>query len=167
MEAHGRGHIEDADGDGDLDLVLHFRTRETGIQCGDTAVSLMGETFDGQLITGTDAINTVGCLGPGQSGNLKVSVPTSYALLQNYPNPFNPETEIRFQLPKASNVELTIFNTLGQEIRSLVNAYYEEGYYSKRFDATGLSSGLYLYRIQAVSLSGERFVQTKKLLLLR
>jgi hypothetical protein len=60
-EAHGRGHIEDADGDGDDDLVLHFNTQATGIRCGETAASLTGETFDGQAIEGADAIQTVGC----------------------------------------------------------------------------------------------------------
>jgi hypothetical protein len=60
-EAHGRGHIEDADGDGDLDLVLHFRTQETGITCGATSASLTGETLNGQPITGSDSIKTVGC----------------------------------------------------------------------------------------------------------
>lgn len=60
-EAHGWGHIEDVDGDGDLDLMLHFRTQETGIQCGDTSVTLDGQTFNGMLITGSDSINTVGC----------------------------------------------------------------------------------------------------------
>jgi sugar lactone lactonase YvrE len=60
-ESHGRGHIEDVDGDGDDDLVLHFRTQDTGIQCGDTSASLTGETFSGQMIEGSDSINTVGC----------------------------------------------------------------------------------------------------------
>ncbi|MFN8494661.1 MAG: choice-of-anchor tandem repeat NxxGxxAF-containing protein [Caldilineaceae bacterium] len=60
-EAHGRGHVEDADGDGDLDLVLHFRMQDTGIQCGDTSASLIGKTFSGQAIRGADSIVTVGC----------------------------------------------------------------------------------------------------------
>ena len=61
FEAHGRGHIKDADSDGDLDLVLHFAVRDTGIVCGDTSASLTGEAFDGQPIEGADSIKTVGC----------------------------------------------------------------------------------------------------------
>ena len=53
--------LEDVDGDGDLDLILHFNTQETGILCGDTSASLTGETFSGQAIGGSDAITTVGC----------------------------------------------------------------------------------------------------------
>jgi hypothetical protein len=60
-EIHSKGHIEDADGDGDLDMVLHFNTKETGIQCGDTKVDLPAKTTSGQDIAGTDAILTVGC----------------------------------------------------------------------------------------------------------
>jgi hypothetical protein len=61
VESHGRGHIEDFDGDGDFDLMLHFRTQETGIQCGDTAASLTGATFEGQALEGSDSIETKGC----------------------------------------------------------------------------------------------------------
>lgn len=60
-ESHGRGHIEDVDGDGDQDLVLHFRTQDTGIQCGNTSASLTGKTTSGIAIEGFDSIITVGC----------------------------------------------------------------------------------------------------------
>ena len=59
--AHSSVHLEDVDGDDALDLVLHFRTQDTGIQCGDTAASLTGETFDGVLFEESDSIVTVGC----------------------------------------------------------------------------------------------------------
>lgn len=60
-EAHGTGHFEDVDGDGDIDLMLHFRVQETGIVCGDTECGLTGETLSGEVITGIDSIVTVGC----------------------------------------------------------------------------------------------------------
>jgi hypothetical protein len=62
-EAHGQGHIEDVDSDGDLDLLLHFRTQETGIECGSNEARLTGETYDGKAIVGSDSIQTVGCGG--------------------------------------------------------------------------------------------------------
>ena len=60
-ESHGRGHIEDANGDGHMDLVLHFATQDSGIQCVDTSAFLTGNTFTGLAIIGSDSIKTVGC----------------------------------------------------------------------------------------------------------
>jgi CubicO group peptidase (beta-lactamase class C family) len=89
-------------------------------------------------------------------------LPTSFILSQNYPNPFNPSTTIRYGLPHKSQVSLMVYNTLGQQIAVLVHGEQEAGYHEVRFDASGLSSGVYFYRLQA----GD-FVQTRKLLLLR
>ena len=89
-------------------------------------------------------------------------VPLVYSLLQNYPNPFNPSTTIRYALPHKSAVQLTVFNTLGQQVAVLQNGEQEAGYHDVRFDGTNLSSGVYFYRIQ----SGD-FVETRKLILLR
>ncbi|MFB3074754.1 MAG: hypothetical protein ACE1Z6_06200, partial [Candidatus Methylomirabilales bacterium] len=60
-ETHGVGHVKDVDSDGDNDMVLHFRTQDSGIQCGDTTATLTGETFDGQKVMGSDSIVTPGC----------------------------------------------------------------------------------------------------------
>ena len=80
-------------------------------------------------------------------------LPVSFALFQNYPNPFNPETEIRFQLPEASHVGLRIFNTLGQEIRTLVDSPYALGSHSISWEGKDhggnlVASGVYLYQLQ-------------------
>ncbi len=89
-------------------------------------------------------------------------IPAHYALLQNYPNPFNPSTMISYDLPKRSYVKLTIYDMLGREVTTLVSEEKAAGSYKVKFDATSLSSGVYLYRIQAGN-----FVNTKKLILLK
>ena len=96
-----------------------------------------------------------------------VSETKSFALEQNYPNPFNPETEIRFQLPKNSHVVLRIFNTLGQEIRTLADTQFEAGFHSVHWDSKDkngnpVSSGVYLYHLQAGNFS-----KTRKMILIR
>jgi hypothetical protein len=88
--------------------------------------------------------------------------PASYALDQNYPNPFNPTTTIRYELPQASFVTLTVYNTLGQQVAHLVNQQQQAGYHEVVFRDDALASGVYFYRIQAGG-----FVASKKLLLLK
>lgn len=87
-------------------------------------------------------------------------LPQDYFLSQNYPNPFNPATMINFGIKKAGNVSIKIYNILGSEIAELVNDYFTPGTYSYSFDASELSSGIYLYKI----ISND-FVQTKKMIL--
>jgi hypothetical protein len=92
-----------------------------------------------------------------------------YELSQNYPNPFNPSTTIEFDLPKASNVTLKIYNILGEEVTTLVSDRLSAGSYNYEWDASNLASGVYLYRLSVGSLSGEagEFVETRKMVLMR
>jgi parallel beta-helix repeat protein len=87
---------------------------------------------------------------------------SEFALDQNYPNPFNPSTKINYSIKEKSNVELKIFDLLGSEIVTLVNEEKSPGNYVVSFDASLLSSGVYLYTIKAGS-----FVQTRKMLLMK
>jgi hypothetical protein len=85
-----------------------------------------------------------------------------FELTQNYPNPFNPSTTINYSIPKTSFVTIKVYNILGKEIATLVNQEKLQGNYDIEFNASGLPSGIYFYRMQAGS-----FVSTKKLLLLK
>lgn len=89
-------------------------------------------------------------------------LPSNFELKQNYPNPFNPTTDISFSLPKSSYVKLTIYNNLGQQIRELENSRLTAGTHVYRFDATGLSSGIYLYKIETPD-----YRETRKMLLIK
>ncbi len=89
-------------------------------------------------------------------------IPQQYILSQNYPNPFNPSTQIQYALPEATQVTLEVFNSLGQKVMELVNGQQSAGYHSATFDASGLSSGVYLYKLTTPSFS-----QTNKMLLIK
>jgi hypothetical protein len=87
---------------------------------------------------------------------------TEASLQQNYPNPFNPLTVVSFQLPAVSEVRLAVYDLLGREVATLVNERRAAGSHSVRFDASGLASGAYFYRLTAGN-----FVQTRKLMLVK
>ncbi|MEJ2637453.1 MAG: T9SS type A sorting domain-containing protein, partial [Calditrichia bacterium] len=86
----------------------------------------------------------------------------SYALFQNYPNPFNPTTTIELALPHSGFATLKIYNILGEEVATLVSERLTAGKYKYEWDAGGLASGVYLYRIETGS-----FIETRKLILLK
>lgn len=90
------------------------------------------------------------------------NVPGQYQLYQNYPNPFNPVTNIRFDLPKASNVKLVVYDILGREVKTLINEFQNAGSYEFKFDASNIASGTYFYRIEA----GD-FMEIKKMVLVK
>ncbi len=98
----------------------------------------------------------------GVYGNRDVDLPESFSLSQNYPNPFNPVTEIRYALPKDCQVRLEVYSILGQRVATLVEGTQEAGYKAVRWDASGVASGIYFYRLQAGS-----FVESKKMILLK
>ena len=94
--------------------------------------------------------------------NDDVILPTTFALKQNFPNPFNPVTTISYQLPKSTFVNLSIYNVVGQLVETLVNEHKNSGYHSVTWNASGIGSGLYFYRIES-----REYTETKKCLMLK
>jgi len=94
-------------------------------------------------------------------------VPNDFVLHQNHPNPFNPSTSITFSLPVDSDVQLGLYNMLGQKVADITNAQFQAGTHKVDFSAEGLSSGTYIYVITANGSNGVDFVETKKLTLMK
>lgn len=90
------------------------------------------------------------------------TLPIEFKLQQNYPNPFNPSTMIKFSVPERSNVLIKIYDILGGEVVTFVNEEMEVGWYTRVFDASGYSTGVYVYRMQTGN-----YVSTKKMLLIK
>jgi len=98
---------------------------------------------------------------------IKVAPPDKFELFQNYPNPFNPTTTICYQLTKDSGVQLKIYNLLGQEVITLVDAEKQAGYHQEVFDATRFASGMYVYRIVYTNDAGKQSSDKKTMLVLK
>ncbi len=100
--------------------------------------------------------------------NRKVNVPREYALHQCYPNPFNPSTTIKYELPFSSKVNLKVFNSLGVEVKTLIDKEEPAGLHSVAFDGSTFSSGIYIYRLNVENLvTGEKKIFEKKMSLLK
>ena len=89
-------------------------------------------------------------------------MPQVFALNQNYPNPFNPTTQISYSIPKESYISLKVYNLMGQEVATLVSGNQTAGKYTVPFDASRLSSGVYMYRLQAGTS-----VEVKRMILMK
>lgn len=92
----------------------------------------------------------------------EAELPTEYAISQNYPNPFNPTTTITFAVPKRSNVRIKIFDVVGKEVVTVADKEFEPGIFNQNFNAEGLTSGIYFYRMES-----DGFSQTEKMMFLR
>ena len=90
------------------------------------------------------------------------SIPTTYNLEQNYPNPFNPSTTIKFALPEASDVSLTVYNALGQKVVELVDGHLEAGWYNYQWSANNMATGIYIYELRT-----NKFISVKKMVLMK
>ncbi len=99
--------------------------------------------------------------------SVTVDVPKTYALYQNYPNPFNPTTTIRFDLKEQSNMMLDIYNVLGQKVEERDYGLMSAGRFNEVVDMNRFSSGVYLYRIEAIGIDGQKFSSIKKLMLMK
>jgi hypothetical protein len=150
------------------DAVVYARVNGISKQCGVTDVNgkyqINGLTEGDYILV----VHRIGCVSTQTSVNVKYpglemmdfnlnkvvkpksnSIIKEFKLMQNYPNPFNPSTKISFDLPWAGYVKLTVYNSLGQFVKELLNEYKEAGSYTTEFNANTLSSGVYFYKLES------------------
>ena len=142
---------EDADGDG----------VSNGVELQDpTGAWRIGQTSPGVLnnVTNPGDRNSK----PTSTITDDIKMPTTYSLAQNYPNPFNPTTTISFTMPVSGNVLLEVFDVTGKNVVTIVDSRISAGEHSVELNATGLSSGIYFYRIRA-----NEFIASRKFILMK
>ncbi len=129
-------------------------------------VTYMGAFSYNNWAHGWSALSEKGYFGEGQMNvsteDVRTELPSDYSLEQNYPNPFNPTTQISFTLPSAQNVKLDVYDMSGRLVATLVNGMRSAGVNTVTFDASNLSSGVYMYR-----LTGAEVMLTNKMTLLK
>ncbi|MDL1893845.1 DUF1028 domain-containing protein [Sphingobacteriales bacterium CHB3] len=119
------------------------------------------DTISARVVSGTDSVDifwkrVVHYLSPTSVANENHLVPGEIILLQNYPNPFNPTTIIEYGLPRDMNVRLIIYDVLGRTIQNIVNGHQQSGFHRVAVDMTGISAGIYVYRLEAEGVSRSR-----------
>ncbi len=151
------------------DSILDINYRENAVVggtdtlvAGDSLSNVKGVVYYGYSSIKIEARKVSDITIKPTSGVGVADVPANFALHQNYPNPFNPVTTIRFDLANATNVKLTIYDINGRKIQELVNTNMNAGSYDLRWNASKLSSGMYLYRLET-----PEFISTNKLVLLK
>ncbi len=137
------------EGNGSSTTTRNYSFTDGNLQAGKYSYRLKQTDFDG-----TSAYS--------KEVEVDVAQVISYALDQNFPNPFNPETVIRFALPVAGNVDITVYNSLGQKVMTLFNGQREAGYHQVTFNAENFPSGSYIYTIKAGN-----FTATRKMMLMK
>jgi len=153
--------------DGLEDLNIKFDTQEIVAALGsvnngeELVLTITGNQLDGTPIEGSDCVIIIGTLEKELTNNLSL-IPEEYKLFDNYPNPFNPTTLIKYQVLDAGLVTLKVYDALGNEIAELVNETKEAGIYEIKFDASSLSSGVYIYQLRS-----NNFIDTKKMILMK
>ncbi|MCK5086613.1 MAG: T9SS type A sorting domain-containing protein, partial [Melioribacteraceae bacterium] len=125
----------------------------SSIMVDDVEKVLYAGTSSGMIYKSKDGVT---------STETEENIPEKFSLSQNFPNPFNPSTVIEYSIPEAGLYSLRIYNILGQEVAVLVNRNLNPGSYTVNFDASSLTSGMYLYK-----LIGEKVNITKKMILLK
>ena len=174
LEFSFAGFFADAE-DALSDLTIEVTTDPADIQLtidpANQLITLTSPDYNGQgtiIIDVTDSdggqvqVTIAVTVNPSVSIEGEGSGPQTFSLSQNYPNPFNPSSQITFGIPEGSEVRLEVFNMLGQKVATLAGGRMNAGWHTVTFDASGLTSGIYIYRIQA----GE-FVQTKRMMLIK
>jgi hypothetical protein len=120
----------------------------------------VNDTF---MFAGTDYNGVWRRLRPGVvKVQTQQNIPEEFSLSQNYPNPFNPTTTIQYSIPVSGNVKMTVYNSLGEVVATLVNDFKEAGVYKVNFSVKNLTSGIYIYRLDSGNYSS-----VKKMILLK
>lgn len=129
-----------------------------------TRVKLSLDGIDGQIsFTAGDVYGRfINSSTTGINDYKSTLTPDEYSLFQNYPNPFNPATTINYSIPKAGNVSISVYNSIGSKVASLVNGFKPAGSYSVQFNANNLASGIYMYKMDSGNYSS-----TKKLIIIK
>ena len=140
---------------------------ENGISYSFGGGSLGKISSSGNFMIANSRENTIKLFGKSNQLGSESNMPNEFTLHQNFPNPFNPETRISYSIPEQSKIMIKIYDMLGTEVAELVNETKPAGSYETSFNASDLSSGVYIYRITA--LNGDRilFSQAKQMILVK